>query len=670
MSKKLVLNLSILVLTGLQLACGDAGFTSNQNINSKVSVNGNELVNSETTDQDTELNNVGVKPNTTVEDNTKPEDIIVEEVSIVKPEELKPTTTITDQVNPEQICREGLFSKKICTPTVKPTTPATIPIELVTSQPLAKKICVDHDGDGNGLLSGTTQACKGNKQLNREIASAVSKPHNLSSNKVFSINNLSCNDTISRMSTPTGCFERVYYTSGLFNSYAHSKGITKAGAITKFYKAGNTLNPINRTLILVGPYNPEGSTTIDNELNWLLKKSQKDNSKLNVLLNYLHKNGISVLYVSFGHVANTSLPVVEKSKALAKIITKFNKIRETHKNNPGFEKTNIMGLSLGGVVAKKALTILEGQNIDHKVNLYLSMDSPHLGAHVPLGLQYLPDALAKVFAYAKRKTQLAGVFDFIIDDLLNLDFVTDPLAYGAGMLSLASDTAANFTKQHFNNIPSNELIAFNTLALEENETLHKPEFLQMRRDTAALPSKTNKNIAIANGSITGRLLSNKNFIELRTGKRNKVELSLFFNPRGRSEILSYAWLRFPNRNQLFAGSRFYDYTYQDAVKVTEDRIPCGTTTDIIKGAEFGLNLAVSQNWNERVKVNNYHTCFIPTASALASRDGKAFKNSSFNASQSAFHEIIGGSNNTEHMFFSNEITNQIIGKLNINRKNK
>ena len=48
----------------------------------------------------------------------------------------------------------------------------------------------------------------------------------------------------------------------------------------------------------------------------------------------------------------------------------------------------VIGASMGGLVSRYALTWLENQGIDHQVRTWVSFDSPHLGANIPLGLQH------------------------------------------------------------------------------------------------------------------------------------------------------------------------------------------------------------------------------------------------------------------------------------------
>jgi|GEM_PF-2822384 len=690
MSKNLLLSFLVLSLTSLQIACGDAGFTANQSLLKADTSLPNEPEATETeeafefevntTTQLLETNTETNKPNTPVKDPqpVKPEVTTNNEVKPIKePLDIKPQEEPVGG-KPLQVTTEPIKGELGTKPIIEaiqaainsqqqPTVPATpSPMENNTAiQTIEEeKACIDLNGNGSGFLSGTQTPCTGPKQLNSQITSDVLKSYNTAARKSFQVTNGPCQLNLSSFENPIGCFQSISNNSDLFRAYATQKGITQSGAIAKFYPAGNTTEPLNKTIILVSPYNALGSSSIDKELNWIFSKAKRDGSTLPDLLNYLHRNGISVLYVSYAHPANTSQPLLEKSRALAEIIIKFNNLRSSKESNEEFEKTHIMGLSLGGVVAKKALTLLEDRNIDHKVNLYMSMDSPHLGAHVPLGLQRLPEVTANIFEYAKDKTDLAGIFDFFIDDIFDIDFITDPIAQGAGLFGQAADAASNFIQDNFNDIPSNELLVYSILA---EEGLITDQYRKMRQDTARMPARTGKNIAITNGSITGVNLPAVTYLHASTSKRNDVKIKLTVNPRGIVENYSYAWIEFPNRNTFFLGSRTRYSRYTSDIEVTEDRVPCATTKEIIAGAELGINTALAQNWNERVEVHNYNSCFIPTASSLASLDGNQFYNGSFSASQSAFHEIIGSSVNTEHMFFSRTITTQIINKLIENR---
>ncbi|SES41503.1 esterase/lipase family protein [Actinokineospora terrae] len=60
------------------------------------------------------------------------------------------------------------------------------------------------------------------------------------------------------------------------------------------------------------------------------------------------------------------------------------------------------GFSMGGLVTRYALAKLERQRVDHRVGVYLSYDSPHRGAWVPIALQNLAHFLTSVPALSEQ----------------------------------------------------------------------------------------------------------------------------------------------------------------------------------------------------------------------------------------------------------------------------
>ncbi len=63
-------------------------------------------------------------------------------------------------------------------------------------------------------------------------------------------------------------------------------------------------------------------------------------------------------------------------------------IQRLNQNNSN-ESLVIVGPSMGGQISRYALAYMEKQGIDHRTRLWVSIDSPHLGANVPLGAQSL-----------------------------------------------------------------------------------------------------------------------------------------------------------------------------------------------------------------------------------------------------------------------------------------
>ncbi|MGW1513503.1 alpha/beta hydrolase [Streptomyces sp. NPDC002394] len=61
----------------------------------------------------------------------------------------------------------------------------------------------------------------------------------------------------------------------------------------------------------------------------------------------------------------------------------------------GNTRLMVGGFSMGGIVARYALAKMESQCMDHGAGVYVSFDSPHRGAWVPIGLQAFAHYLAK-----------------------------------------------------------------------------------------------------------------------------------------------------------------------------------------------------------------------------------------------------------------------------------
>lgn len=58
------------------------------------------------------------------------------------------------------------------------------------------------------------------------------------------------------------------------------------------------------------------------------------------------------------------------------------------------DKVAVVGYSMGGVVSRHALLSMQVAGIENKVDLFVTVDSPHHGAYSPLGVQTLANAFA------------------------------------------------------------------------------------------------------------------------------------------------------------------------------------------------------------------------------------------------------------------------------------
>lgn len=97
-----------------------------------------------------------------------------------------------------------------------------------------------------------------------------------------------------------------------------------------------------------------------------------------------------LLYIDW---ENSLADIRANAQLLIMLIEEINEM----KASAGSTETNVVfGQSMGGLVARYALRTMENDNKPHQVSTYVSHDSPHLGANVPLGALYFIPQLISV----------------------------------------------------------------------------------------------------------------------------------------------------------------------------------------------------------------------------------------------------------------------------------
>ena len=104
--------------------------------------------------------------------------------------------------------------------------------------------------------------------------------------------------------------------------------------------------------------------------------------------NYLLRQGYDLVLVNY---QNSTDYIQRNAYALEELIKNINQT----KNQYCLQKREnvIMGLSMGGLVARYALTDMENLGQNHDTRLYISYDSPQQGANIPLSFQTLVERL-------------------------------------------------------------------------------------------------------------------------------------------------------------------------------------------------------------------------------------------------------------------------------------
>ena len=149
------------------------------------------------------------------------------------------------------------------------------------------------------------------------------------------------------------------------------------------------------------------------------------------------------------------------------------------KEDSTIENNVVMGISMGGLVARIALRKMELDGINHRTWKYISVDSPHKGANVPLGVQSILSHIQNL----RLKMAFSTVFNYELFDRSGqireiVDLLNSPAV--KQMLIYRIDKNYNFDNRVHN--------AF-----------------QAQYDQLGFPLRC-QNIAISNGSNTGALI--------------------------------------------------------------------------------------------------------------------------------------------------------------------
>ena len=114
----------------------------------------------------------------------------------------------------------------------------------------------------------------------------------------------------------------------------------------------------------------------------------------NALIYNLYLNGYDVIILDFD---NSTDYLQNNAMLLVQLI------KDIYSNNSLTEDNFVvMGYSMGGLIARYALTWMEANNQNHHTRLFVSHDAPQKGANFPLGLQELIEDI-------KNNTAVAGI---------------------------------------------------------------------------------------------------------------------------------------------------------------------------------------------------------------------------------------------------------------------
>lgn len=258
-------------------------------------------------------------------------------------------------------------------------------------------------------------------------------------------------------------------------------GSLAQGDITIDLSRNNTTGQIRKPLIVVEGFDPDGGFTYGNRGGYLDFLNFDQNIGTPIGLNH-GLDDINEYDLIFLNFANGTDCIQRNAFLLERVIQLVNTRKTTW--NGTRQQNVIIGMSMGGLVARYALRDMELTSVTHETRLFISHDAPHWGANIPVGAQAAVQHLAPF-----QIANIGGSLPFIrwVDMF--------PLIVDA--LNLYNTPAA---KQMI--IQRYDLGGLNGQTLTANNTVHDNFFNEI--NTMGWPVNC-RNATIANGSCNGTL---------------------------------------------------------------------------------------------------------------------------------------------------------------------
>ena len=181
---------------------------------------------------------------------------------------------------------------------------------------------------------------------------------------------------------------------------------------------------------------------------------------------------------------------IKRNAALfRKVIEWVNTIKQ---ENNSTEPNIVMGMSMGGLVARIALRQMEIAGVNHQTKKYISVDSPHKGANMPVGFQAMIRHIQNT-----NVLLFATIFDISTFQLIS---PLEQLFKLYGMIDLLNSVAAQQMLIYYIEDPGLAQYLPWT-SINYNHTVHNN--FQSFYDGLGFPQQTIENITISNGSRLG-----------------------------------------------------------------------------------------------------------------------------------------------------------------------
>ena len=296
----------------------------------------------------------------------------------------------------------------------------------------------------------------------------------------------------------------------------------------------------------------------------------------------------------------------------------------------GTAKNVVIGPSMGGLISRYALRYMEQNSLNHDARLYLSFDSPHLGANVPLGFQHLFNYMA-----------FGALEDVTMQGIVN------------GMLK--SPAAREMLLDHFEgHLQSGSTTEFDSSKLLPVGAPNYRTPFQNELNAMGFPQAT-RNVAISNGAGNGTMTGTPGMSVMNhtfnTSSTQRAIINLNFTPtKNQTTQVS----RFRGQQWILFWITFYESAASAKSPAATDGL------DSAPGGRFNLNeFAAAANGSPMLtefidNLNIMYFNFIPAISSLGITNTNNYYSSISSSSTTPFAAYSVPTVNEDHVTLNSE----------------
>ncbi|WP_419802358.1 T9SS type A sorting domain-containing protein [Mucilaginibacter sp.] len=438
-----------------------------------------------------------------------------------------------------------------------------------------------------------------------------------------------------------------------FQGYEKENTTTKGeGVATIVYHTNTCDQMLRKPIIIINGFNPGSRNDIT-----YLHNNLYYNNNLNNFGDEMLAKGYDVIFLKFPTYNKNGVQIDGGADYIQRnaftLITLIQKVNQILQQNGSTEKLVVIGPSMGGLISRYALKYMEDHNMPHNTRLWVSFDSPHLGANIPIGDQFALDYLGNVLHIPSAKEKINSTInspaakEMLLDHYIKPNQQPLPTPYGT----------RNSFMQELNSLGFPSQLRKIALINGAGNGLTQGNFGSLNLNVAIVPTTLTRFIGTAAVGFIYRA------ILIKVVQAIAVAAGITLDAAKAVNMYSYFSPGYNGYNKVFSGTLFgiflkrtdYGATYNNSIGL--DNISGGyynTQQQIVSGIQDGLHGA--KGWFLRSMVYTLiptHS-FIPAKSSLAvtngSNYGEDFSNRNLvTSSETPFNTYFTPNKNENHV---------------------